>query len=231
MKQPSWPYAPLISGVAGLGWVWSELAPQRAGFPDTDDPAVSLQFLAGNPSAHVVAGLWLMVASIALIATVVAIRRRLETDAPIADFLGIVGVVAAAMLFGMAVTRLSEGPMRYVQGLDQGWGEAAYLVTQFVGVHLFAVGGLLLLALWIAGTAGLGAVRGVVPPPLAWLALLPAARLLGIIGPLGLALHGMWLLVLLAIPAAFAWLAALGAWQLVRPVSPAARPAADPVPL
>ena len=41
--------APIIAGVAGLGWFWAELAPQRLGFEDTDDPAVSLQFLAAEP--------------------------------------------------------------------------------------------------------------------------------------------------------------------------------------
>lgn len=226
--------APLLAGLTGLGWVWAELAQQRAGFPDTDDPAVSLAFLAANPGAHVTAGIWLVVGSLALVATVLAMHERLRGDdreALGAAWLRVVGLIAAAMLFGMACTRLSEGPVRYVQGLDQGWGEAAYLVTQFVGVHLFAVGGLLLLALWIAGTAWLGVRSAAVPRPLAVLALLPAVRLLGLAGPLGLDAEGLWLLSIAAIPAAFGWLAALGAWQLARPIPSMARRTAEPVPL
>lgn len=227
-----WRAAPLLSGLAGLGWVWAELAQQRAGFPDTDDPAVSLQFLAANPGAHAVAGLWLLVASLALIATVLATSRRLDVEGSLgAEYLRVVGILAGAMLVGMAFTRFAAGPVRYVQGLDQAWGEAAYLVTQFVGTQLLAVGGLLLLAIWIAGAAWLGAARDVLPRPLAALALLPAFRLVGIAGPLGFTFDGGWLLTMLAIPAAFAWLAAFGAWQLVRPSSRSQVAAATPVPL
>ena len=128
--------ATLLSGVAGLGWVWAELAPQRAGFPDTDDPSVSLQFLAANPGSHAVAGMWLMVAALALIATVVDVGRRFGTDAgsggvartpPAFEYVRTIGILAGSMLFGMAVVRLSEGPVRYVQGLDQALADPVQL--------------------------------------------------------------------------------------------------------
>lgn len=240
MTGSAWRAAPLISGVAGLGWVWAELAPQRAGFPDTDDPSVSLQFLAAHPGSHAMAGIWLMVAALALIATVLDLGRRFATDEagggaartpPAAEYVRIIGILAGALLFGMAVVRLSEGPVRYVQSLDQGWGETAYLVTQFVGVQGFAVGGLLLLALWIAGTAWLGAASGLVPRALAVLALLPAVRIIGVLGPLGVEVEGAWILLMVAIPAAFGWVAILGTWQLVRPIAFSPKRIADPVPL
>jgi hypothetical protein len=101
--------------------------------------------------------------------------------------------------------------VQYVQGLDQGWGETAYLVTQFVGVQLFAVGGLALLAIWAVGVAWLGARSGVVPRAVALLAVVPGFRLLGILGVLHLQPEGLWIFYLASIPGAFAWLILLGA--------------------
>jgi len=224
-----------VTGLAGLVWVWTELAPQRFGFEDTDDPAVGLQFLAAHPGSHASAGLWLMIASLALIATVLEVAGRLgQSDArepegrsaPLGtSYLRVIGLLAGALLLVMALTRLAEGPVRHVQSLDQAWGETAYLITQFVGVQLAAVGGLFLLALWIAGTVWLGVRRGLVPRPLAMLALLPSVRIAGVLGPLGVEVEGFWLLSMAAIPAAFAWLALLGAWPVLKGAgSPIASP-------
>lgn len=212
--------APITAGVAGLAWFWAELAPQRFGFFDTDDPSVSLRFLAAHPEAWVQAGLALAIASIALLATVIVVRDRLaaglvaagRAEAPdlAARTVSAVGFVAAAMLLGMALVRLAGGPVLYVAGLRQEWGEAAYLVTQFVGIQLLGVGGLALLALWIAGVSWFGARRGVVPPLVAALAVLPALRFIPALG-LGGLLEGLWLVYMAAIPAGFAWLILLGA--------------------
>jgi hypothetical protein len=232
MDRIAWRAAPMITGFAGLGWFWAELAPQRAGFEDTDDPAVSLQFLAAHPGSHAVAGLWLMVASLALIATVLAVSRRFDADASLGrEYLRVLGILAGAMLFGMAVVRFGEGPVRYVQGLDETWGETAYLITQFMGTQLLAIGGVLLLAAWITATAWLGAPRGVVPRVLAVLAVFPAVRLLGVLGPFGGDFEGLWLLYMAAVPAAFIWLVLLGAWQLRRPMGAPAQAKVEPVPL
>jgi hypothetical protein len=84
-------------------------------------------------------------------------------------------------------------------------------VTQFVGIHLLGVGGALLLPLWIGAVAYLGARRGTIPAPLAWLALLPLFRVLVVVaGWLGLPLGGLWPLYMAAIPAAWIWLILLG---------------------
>jgi hypothetical protein len=205
--------APIIAGVAGLAWFWAELAPQRTGFSDTDDPAMGLRFVAAHPEAWAIGGLALGIASIALIATALSMRLRLGAteDGTRVDVLTVVGLFAAAMLFGMGVVRMAGGPMLYVRGLDQGWGETTYLVTQFVGVQLLLPGGLILLNLWIVGVAWLGACRRAVATLVAALAILPALRLLGILGPFGITIDALWFVTIVAIPAAFAWLVLLGA--------------------
>lgn len=211
--------APLTAGLAGLAWFWFELAPQRTGFEDTDNPAIGLQFLAANPGAWTITGLALGVAALALVATAIAMRDRLERDAQPDDERGVavrtitmIGLFAALFLLGHAATRLAAGPIGYVQGLDQAWGETAYLVTQFVGTQLFGVGGAALLAMWIAGVAWIGGRRGVLPQGLAVLAVVPALRLAAIPGLGSLLPDGAWFLFLLAIPGTFVWLILLGAW-------------------
>jgi hypothetical protein len=211
-------FAPILAGLAGLAWFWAELAPQRAGFPDTDDPAVGLQFITAHPQAWPLAGLALGVAAVALVATALVMRARIvdsaDDDKPrgvTVDTVTAVGLFASAMLFGMAAVRMSGGPARYVQGLDQAWGEAAYLVTQFVGIQALVTGGFVLLELWLMGIAWLGARCGVIPRAVAVFAVLPAFRLVGVLGPFGIQADGLWPVVILAIPATFVWLMVLGA--------------------
>lgn len=217
--------APIVAGVAGLGWFWAELAPQRTAYNDTDNPAQGLAFIAANPTAWPLAGVTLGIAAVALVATVLAMRARLLAAPPSAaragdgpgdtrrvgiDTVAVVGLFGAAMLFGMAAVRMSGGPVRYVAGLDQAWGEAAYLVTQFVGIQALVTGGFVLLELWLVGFSWLAARRGLIPRAVAALAVLPALRLLGIAGPFGIEFDGAWLLLILAMPATFVWLVLLG---------------------
>lgn len=223
-EMRGWPaarIAPLVSGLSGLAWFWFELAPQRAGYEDTDNPATGLAFIAAFPRAWVWAGLALAIMGFALVATVFAMRDRLESAHDRADrgiavrTVSTIGLIAAAMLLGQAITRLAGGPVMYVQSLDQGWGETAYLVTQFVGAQLLGVGGLALLAVWTLGVAWLGVRRGVLPRPVALLALVPGFRLVAILALLGILpqIDGLWLLSMASIPGAFIWLIVLGAWQ------------------
>jgi uncharacterized membrane protein len=223
--------APIVAGIAGVAWFGAELGPQISVGYDTDNPAEGLAFIAANPTAWPLAGVALGIAAVALVATVLAMRARLVTGqaAPrtdgiederrvAADTVTVVGLFAAAMLFGMAAVRMSGGPVRYVQGLDQAWGEAAYLVTQFVGIQALVTGGFVLLDLWLVGFAWLGLRRGVVPRVVALLAVLPASRLLGVLGPFGIEFEGGWFLLILAMPAAFVWIALLGV-AVRRPVA------------
>lgn len=213
--------APIVAGLAGLAWFWAELAPQRTPYVDTDDPAQGLAFINANPTAWPLAGLALGIAAIALVATFLAMRARLNAAAAggpgrddassvAVDTITVVGLLAAAMLFGMAAVRMSGGPVRYVQGLDQAWGETAYLVTQFVGIQALVTGGFVLLELWLVGFAWLGMRRRVIPRVLAALAVLPALRLAGVLGPFGIEFEGGWFLLILAMPATFVWIAILG---------------------
>jgi len=228
--------APLTAGLAGLAWFWAELAPQREGFPDTDDPALGLQFVAANPTAWAVAGIALGIAAIALIPTVLAIRGRLLAAAasaggrdPGVDALTVAGLFAAALLFAMAALRLSGGPMLYVRSLHESWGETVYLITQFVGIQLLIPAGSFLLAGWIGSVAWLGARRGTIPRALAALAVLPALRVFGVLGPLGVSVDGLWFLMIAAIPAAYAWLLLLGAWPSWRPAPHPTVPERSPI--
>ena len=211
--------APIVAGAGGLLFFWLELAPVRAGFEDTDSPAVGLKFLAAHPGAWTQTGLVLAIAAFALIAAVIGMRDRLEAggrpderDQGVAvRTVSVIGLFAALFLLGHAATRLAAGPIAYVEQLDHAWGEMAFTVANFVGTQLFGVGGMALLAVWIAGVAWLGARRGVVPRALAILALVPALRLVAIPG-MGDVLPGAWFVLVLAIPAAFVWLILLGAW-------------------
>lgn len=224
---------PLVAGLAGLAWFWFELEPQRYGFEDTDNPATGLKFIAAHPHAWQLAGLALVVAAIALVATVVATRDRLEAAAAGERGVGdrtvaVLGVLAAFLLLGHGLTRLAGGPVAYVQGLDQHWGETAYLVTQFIGVQLFAVGGVAMLSVWIVSVAWLGARRGVISRAVALLAVLPALRLLSILQFAGFLPDGLWFLYMAGLPGAFVWLLALaGSGPRSEPVAqPAPAPAA-----
>ena len=218
--------APIVAGAGGLLWFWLELAPVRAGFEDMDSPGIGLKFIAAHPGAWTQTGFALAVAALALIATVIWMRDRLEAGGASSvgergvavRWVSVVGLFAALFLLGHASTRLASGPIQYVQGIDQAWGEMAYTVTQFVGVQLFGVAGASLLAMWIAGVAWLGARRGVLPRALAILAIVPALRLVALPGmaevlPQGLS-EGAWFVLVLAIPGAFVWLVLLGAWPV-----------------
>jgi hypothetical protein len=224
--------APLIAGLSGLAWFWFELEPQRRGFEDTDNPAIGLQFIAAYPQAWPLAGLALTIAAVALVAAVIATRSRLEAVAPgdtgmAVRTVAVIGLFAALFLLGQALLRFRGGPVRYVANLEQGWGETAYLVTQFVGQQLFGVGGLMLLAMWAIGVAWHGARRGVIPKTVAILAILPAIRVSAIPGLVSVLPEGLWLVWALGIPATFVWLALLGAWP-----APSVRQAtATPAPL
>jgi hypothetical protein len=211
--------APILAGLAGLGAFFAELAPQGAGFPDTDDPSIGLAFIAAQPTAWAVCGALFFVASFALVVSVIAIGDRLSPRTAAggdsgSDLAGravtVVGLFSAAFLFGHGVVRFGGSPLLYVQSLDQAWGEAAYLVTQFVGVHLFAQGGVFLLAFWIVAVAWLGVRRRVLSPVIAILAVLPGIRLLAVLAPWGLLPDGLWIVFMAAIPAAFVWLIMVG---------------------
>jgi len=207
--------------VAGLVWFWLELAPQRLGFEDTDSPAVSLAFLRANAEVYARAGIALLVAGLSLIVSAIAVDDLL---APFADPLrrravSAIGLIAAACFVLHGVLRLGVRPLLYIDGLDRTWGEAGYVTIQLLGVHGFAQASILLLCAWIVGAAALGLRSRAIPAVLVLLAAIPGLRLLGLLGPLEVAVDGVWLVMMLAIPVSFVWPSLLGVVLWRRPPS------------
>jgi len=69
----------ILFAIAGIGWVALELTPPRLGFSDTDDPAVSLDFLRDHGIVYAYAGLTLFTMAVSLlIGVLVASARRMR---------------------------------------------------------------------------------------------------------------------------------------------------------
>jgi hypothetical protein len=117
------------------------------------------------------------------------------------------------------VLRLGVEPLRYIDGLDRRWGEAAYLALQVIGVHGFAQAALLCLSAWVAAVAVLGWRTRRLPRALCLVAVLPVSRLLVLGGPLGLGPllpDLVWVLVMAAIPVLLIWCLVLGLVLVLR---------------
>jgi len=138
------------------------------------------------------------------------------------------GLFAAACLFLFGVMRFGVLPLLYIDELDADWGEAAYLVSQVGGVHGVAQGAIFTTSLWIVAVAALGWRAHVLPRWLGVLALVPAIRLVAVLGPFNLVPEGTWFLFMLSIPGSFIWFALLGATMLRRPAAPASAGASTP---
>jgi hypothetical protein len=92
-------------------------------------------------------------------------------------------------------------------------GRDGYLALQMIGVHGVGQRGILALSVWIGVVAVIGVRCGVVPRWLALIALVPALRIVGILGPFGLAAllpDVAWLMFMAAIPGSAVWLILLG---------------------
>lgn len=216
----------IVAGLAWVAWFYLESAPPRLGFDDTDNPAVSLQFLREHATIYAQAGLTVIVMAIALVVGVLAVTGRLASRAdPVAlHATTAFGLFSAAFFLGHGVIRMSAGPMLHIDSLNHDWGEAAYVAVQMVGTHLMAAGGLLALSIWAAAIAVLGWRTGALPRWLSILAVVPAMRLVSVLGPLGLG-DGpdvIWLAFMASILGTGAWLVLFGVALLRRPASEAA---------
>lgn len=205
--------------VLGIAWFWLELAPQRFGFEDTDDPAVGVLFLRDHSEIYVQAGIVLILMAIALIISAMAAWESLgpRVDPPALRSVSAFGVIAAACFFMHGVTRFSAGPLLYIDSLDQGWGETVYLVIQMIGIHGFAQGAIFMLCAWAVGISLIGWQTRTIPLGLCALGVLPAFRITsGILGPLAILPDGLWILSMLSIPGTLIWCLALGIVYLRR---------------
>jgi len=205
----------IVFALTGLVEFALELAPQVYGFADTDSPAVSLQYLHEHPYIYAWAGVILLVMAISLVIGALHLSDVLRPGATALAVRSttVFGLLAAASFFGHGVLRLGVGPLLYIDGLDPDWGEAAYLVVQIVGIHGFAQAAITALCVWAIGVSLIGLRTRVVPTLVCALGIIPAIRLLGILGPLG-ALDALpdvaWILFMLSIPGVYLWCLILG---------------------
>lgn len=144
----------IVMGVALSGARLLELATRGA--IDADDPAASLVYLQQNARPYVVTGILLVALAASLAVGSVAVRLVLRAIRPSlwVDAAAVVGVLAAGA-FGIAgVMRVSSpGPLAYISGLDEAWGESAYLAVHMVGTQSMFAGGVLGLSIWLVGIA------------------------------------------------------------------------------
>ena len=204
----------LVAGtLAAIAWFAVYVQAPVLGFADTDDPAVSLQFLREHAHLYNVEAVALIVLAMSLIvgtfATADALRDRIGS-------LGLrvtssLALLAAACFFMFGVIKASVGPLLYIDGLRSEWGEAAYLVVHMLGTHGFAQGALIALGLWVMTLGFLGWRARALPLWLSLLAIVPAIRVIG--SPLAwfaVAPDELWIVSILAIPVMLLWPGLLG---------------------
>ena len=210
----------IVSGSAGLLWLFLETTPPRLGFEDTDSPAVGLAFLRGHAEVYAQAGAALLVLAIGLTFAVTAVGDLLAERAPRVALRAMttLGLFGAAFFLAHGVGRLSVRPLLYIDGLDHDWGEAAYVALQMVGAQLLVQAGLLMLAVWAAGIAFIGARTRTVPAWVCALAIIPAVRVVSILGPFGVlpGFDALWIVFMVSILGTMLWLIAFGATLLGR---------------
>ncbi len=210
----------VAAGAAGLLWLFLETTPPRLGFDDTDNPAVGLAFLRGHAEVYAQAGAALLVLAIGLTVAAIAMADLLAERA---DHVALratttFGLFGAAFFMAHGIGRLSVHPLLYIDSLNHGWGEAAYVALQMVGVQMLVQGGLLMLSVWSAGVALIGARTRALPRWLCALAVIPAFHILSVLGPLGVLpdLSALWILFLISIIGTMLWLLGFGATLLWR---------------
>ena len=212
--------------VAGITWFTLELAPPNMGFEDTDSPTVSLRFLRENGQIYAQGGFTLLLMAISLTIAVLAVSDSLaaRADALALRLTTAFGLFASAFFFMHGVLRLGVEPLLYIDGLDRDWGEAAYLAIQMIGMHGFAQAAVTASCLWVVGVALMGMRTRSFPIAVCALALVPAFRLLGVLGPLeyfdGLP-EETWFLFMVSIPGLLLWCLLLGIVLLRRALTSA----------
>lgn len=224
--------AVMIAGLAGVTWFALELMPQVLGFEDTDNPAVSLDYLGRHPQYYAFAGISLFIMAMALVVASFAVSDALapRTSSLTRRVLSALGLFTAAFFFMHGVLRESAGPILYLDGLNRGWGESAYLSIQMVGIHGFAQAGIMMFCAWAVGICAAGARSRTLPLWLCILGVFPALRVLMLLaGPIMVAptngsetgtdalTEFLWLGSIALIPLAMLWWLCLGAVLLAGP--------------
>lgn len=197
-----------------------ESVPAQLGF-EGDDPASMVRFVRENPDVFPRAGAVLILMSITL---TIGTLAALEALSGRANGLALRIVTAfgsfAAVLFLVhgAMRIASSGPVLFIAGMREEFGEGAYLAVQMAGVHGVGVAGILALSLWATGLSLIGVRSRAIPLALALLGILPALRLASVLGPLGLLPDSeiIWLISLAAIFGLVLWTLLFGLVLLAR---------------
>lgn len=216
--------AAVVAGLGGITWFTLELLPPLLGFDDTDNPAVSLDYLRQYPQFYPLAGVVLFIMSIAFVIASFAISDALapRTSSITRRSLSALGLISAAFLFMHGVLRASVGPLLYIDGMNSRWGESVYLTIQMLGTHGFAQASLLTLCVWAVGISVAGARSHVLPIWLCVLGIVTGLRIVMLIaGPLLTATsidlpEVVWLSSVALIPLGMLWWLGLGVVLLVK---------------
>lgn len=172
--------AVIIAGLAGTTWFVLELMPPVLGFDDTDNPAVSLDYLHQHPQVYAFAGITLFAMALALIVASFAVSDALgpRTGSLTRRSLSALGLFSAAFFFIHGVLRSSVGALLYIESLSDAWGESTYLTIQALGIHGFAQAGIMTLGVWAVGICAAGARARALPLWLCVLGIFPGLRVL-----------------------------------------------------
>ncbi|WP_130178300.1 DUF4386 family protein [Cryobacterium sp. SO1] len=216
--------AAVLAGLGGITWFTLELLPPVLGFDDTDNPAVSLDYLRQYPQFYALAGVVLFAMAIACVVASFAVSDALapRTSSLTRRSLSALGIMSAAFLFMHGVLRMSVGPLLYIDDMNSSWGESAYLTIQTVGIHGFAQAGLLTLCVWTVGISIAGARSRALPIWICVLGVVTGLRLgVVIAGPILMAAsidvpEVFWLGSMALIPLSMLWWIGLGVVLLVK---------------
>ena len=161
-----------------------ELAPGDAR-GDGDNPADSLKYLAEFGLLYSYSGLALVVGGVALVVGVVGVRHLMGQQSLAFAAASTFGMLGGGFLVVAGVMRMqANGTVPHIAGLDQDWGEAAYLAVQMAGTQGLLSAGMLATAAWFVAFGLVLWRRGVRVP--AFAAALPAVVLLILLGDLAL---------------------------------------------
>ena len=216
--------AAVVAGLGGITWFTLELLPPLLGFDDTDNPAVSLDYLRQYPQFYPLAGVVLFIMSIAFVIASFAISDALapRTSSITRRSLSALGLMSAAFLFLHGVLRASVGPLLYIDGMNGRWGESMYLTIQTLGMHGFAQAGLLMICIWTVGISVAGARSRALPIWICILGVVTGLRLVMVVaGPFLMAVsidvpEVLWLGSMALIPLSMLWWLGLGVVLLVK---------------
>ena len=158
------------------------------GFPDGDNPALSLEFLRQHSDFYFVSGMASVLAAITLTVAVLSVAETMlqPSSSLLMRTSSTLGLFAAAFLFAHGVLRVqSPGTLLYMEGLNHEWGLSAYLAVQMAGTQGLGSAGIFVLSTWEIGLSLAGWRSRKLPRALSLLGILPALPwLIGLLGRL-----------------------------------------------